>query len=59
MDTFAREGIDMRILIGADIVPTLSNQQYFEEEQMEKIIDSRLFELLKKQIIEFSILKYH
>lgn len=38
----------MRILIGADIVPTLSNQQYFEEEQMEKIVDSRLFELLKK-----------
>ena len=48
MDTFAREEIDMRILIGADIVPTLSNQQYFEEEQMEKIVDSRLFELLKK-----------
>ena len=48
MDTFAREEIDMRILIGADIVPTLSNQQYFEEGQMEKIVDSRLFELLKK-----------
>lgn len=48
MHTFAREEIDMRILIGADIVPTLSNQQYFEEEQMEKIVDSRLFELLKK-----------
>ena len=48
MDTFVREEIDMRILIGADIVPTLSNQQYFEEEQMEKIVDSRLFELLKK-----------
>lgn len=48
MDAFAREKIDMRILIGADIVPTLSNQQYFEEEQMEKIVDSRLFELLKK-----------
>ena len=48
MDTFAREEIDMRILIGADIVPTLSNQQYFEEEQMEKIVDSRLFEFLKK-----------
>lgn len=48
MDKIAREIIDMRILIGADIVPTLSNQQYFEEEQMEKIVDSRLFELLKK-----------
>lgn len=48
MDTFAREEIDMRILIGADIVPTLSNQKYFEEEQMEEIVDSRLFELLKK-----------
>ena len=59
MDTFAREGIDMRILIGADIVPTLSNQQYFEEEQMEKIIDSRLFELLKKAEYRVCILKYH
>ena len=38
----------MKILIGADIVPTLSNQKYFEEEQMEKIVDSRLVELLKK-----------
>lgn len=47
MDTFAREEIEMRILIGADIVPTLSNQKYFEEEQMEKIVDSRLVELKK------------
>ena len=50
MDKIAREIIDMRILIGADIVPTLLNQQYFEEEQMEKIVDSRLFELLKKEL---------
>ena len=38
----------MRILIGADIVPTPSNQNIFENAQMEQIVDDRLLELMKK-----------
>ena len=37
----------MKILIGADIVPTASNQQFFENAQMEQIVDAGLFEILK------------
>lgn len=37
----------MKILIGADIVPTISNQQFFENAQMEKIVDQELMDILK------------
>lgn len=37
----------MRILIGADIVPTPSNSKYFENGQMERIIDESLLEVLE------------
>lgn len=37
----------MKILIGADIVPTISNQQMFENEQMDQIVDDKLLEILK------------
>ena len=38
----------MRILIGADIVPTISNQSLFENEQMEQIVDNGVRELLER-----------
>ena len=38
----------MRILIGADIVPTTSNQTLFENAQMEQIVDSSVRELLER-----------
>ena len=37
----------MKILIGADLVPTISNQQMFENEQMDQIVDDKLLEILK------------
>lgn len=37
----------MKILIGADIVPTISNQRMFENEQMDQIVDDKLLEILK------------
>lgn len=37
----------MKILIGADIVPTKTNQQFFENAQMEQIVDKGLFEVIK------------
>lgn len=37
----------MKIIIGADIVPTLSNQSIFENAKMEQIIDDNLFQILK------------
>ena len=36
----------MKILIGADIVPTKSNQQYFENVQINRIIDKDLLEII-------------
>lgn len=38
----------MRILIGADIVPTKSNREIFENVQMEQIVDAGLCEVLQK-----------
>lgn len=38
----------MKILIGADIVPTATNQHFFEQEEMEKIVDGDLYEVLNK-----------
>lgn len=38
----------MKIIIGADIVPTVSNQALFENSQMEQIVDKGLLELLGK-----------
>ncbi len=37
----------MKIIIGADIVPTKSNQHIFENGQMEQIVDSNLLEILQ------------
>lgn len=37
-----------KIIIGADIVPTLSNYKFFENCCMDKIIDKELFSLLNK-----------
>ena len=37
----------MQIIIGADIVPTASNQHIFENAQMEQLIDNRLMEVLR------------
>ncbi len=36
-----------KLIIGADIVPTISNQSIFESSQMEQIIDAELFKVLK------------
>lgn len=38
----------MKILIGADLVPTKSNMKYFENENIEKLIDKNLLEKLNK-----------
>lgn len=38
----------MNILIGADLVPTKSNMKYFENENIEKLIDKYLLEKLNK-----------
>lgn len=38
----------MNILIGADLVPTKSNIKYFENENVEKLVDKNLLEKLKK-----------
>lgn len=38
----------MNILIGADLVPTKSNMKYFENEDIEKLVDKNLLEKLKK-----------
>ncbi len=37
-----------RLIIGADIVPTISNQQYFEDGQMEKIVDEGILTVLNR-----------
>ena len=37
-----------RLIIGADIVPTISNQQYFEDAQMEKIVDEGILTVLNQ-----------
>jgi len=37
----------MQIIIGADIVPTASNQHIFENAQMEQIVDKGLLEVLR------------
>ena len=36
-----------KLIIGADIVPTTSNQDIFENAQMEHIIDKDLLEVLR------------
>ena len=38
----------MNILIGADLVPTKSNMKYFENEDIEKLVDKYLLEKLNK-----------
>lgn len=38
----------MNILIGADLVPTKSNIKYFENEEIEKLVDKNLLEKLNK-----------
>ena len=48
MVTSSGEEIDMRIIIGADIVPTTSNQTLFENAQMEQIVDSGVREVLER-----------
>lgn len=37
----------MKILIGADIVPTGTNENYFENAQMEQILEKPLYDLIK------------
>ncbi|MGP1507662.1 MAG: CapA family protein [Sphaerochaeta sp.] len=37
----------LKLIIGADIVPTKSNQKIFENAQIENIVDSRLLDLLR------------
>lgn len=39
---------EARLIIGADIVPTISNQQYFENAQMEKIVDEGILTVLNR-----------
>lgn len=36
-----------KLIIGADIVPTLSNKNIFENAYMEQIVDKRLFDVIK------------
>lgn len=38
----------MNILIGADLVPTKSNMEYFENKDIEKLVDKNLLEKLSK-----------
>lgn len=38
----------MNILIGADLVPTKSNMNYFENENIEKLVDNNLLKILKE-----------
>lgn len=38
----------MNILIGADLVPTRSNMEYFENKDIEKLVDKNLLEKLNK-----------
>lgn len=38
----------MNILIGADLVPTKSNMKYFENKDIEKLVDNDLLKILKK-----------
>lgn len=37
----------MKVIIGADIVPTISNQTVFEKAQMEQIVDKRLLDIMR------------
>lgn len=46
MDTSSRKENEVRIIIGADIVPTVSNQDFFEKAEMERLVDDNLFDVL-------------
>ena len=46
MDTSSRKENEVRIIIGADIVPTVSNQDFFEKAEMERLDDDNLFDVL-------------
>ena len=46
MDTSSRKENEVRIIIGADIVPTVSNQDFFEKAEMERLVDGNLFDVL-------------
>ena len=35
----------MNILIGADLVPTKSNMKYFENKNIEKLVDNNLLKI--------------